>query len=162
MQPISEAREKGFEDDEILAFLQQKDPALKEPINKALQTGFSSTEVLDYINIAGPTVLKKGQQVQPTEVNQPQQERGILPSIRRGFGQSVTGLMTGSPERVAPEDETFTESLASLTGTLVGDVPAIAVGSSGGAAGAFALPQLIKQAFAEYRDYAKGGGKGHG
>jgi len=178
MQPVEEARANGFSDDEILAFLQEKKPELSDPINQALQTGYSASEVLDYINFGGPAVLHKGQQVQRADTSgQPQQERGFIPAIKRGFKGSTTGLIGGADEQVAPQDETFTESLGELAGGLVGDLPAMTAGGAvggaagtavmpgvgtvvGGGAGAFALPSIIKQSFAEYRDYAKGGGAG--
>lgn len=178
MQPILQAREEGFDDEEILAFLQQRNQALAEPINQAMQIGYSASEVLYYINNVGPSILRKGQKVRHVEgIQRPPQERGIIPSFKKGFAGSVTGLVSGQPEQIEPEDQGFLESLAGMAGGLVGDVPAmIAGGAAGGAAGttvvpgigtvvgagagSFALPAIIKQSFAEYRDYAKGGGAG--
>ena len=178
MSPIETARQQGFTDEEILAYVIEKNPAIGESANQALSTGYSASEVLSYLTTAGPVTMKKGQQLERGDVSTlPQQERGIIPSFTRGLAGSVSGLVTGRPERVAPEDAGFVESISEMAGGLIGDLPAmVAGGAAGGAAGtavlpgigtaigagagSFALPSLIRQTFAEYRDYAKGGGEG--
>lgn len=99
-------------------------------------------------------------------------QRGLTGSFARGLSGGLTGIALGA--QTAPiEDESWYERIARLGGELVSDLPAIATGAevgalagsaipglgtlAGGAAGAFALPSLLKKTYQEYQDYVNQG-----
>lgn len=130
-------------------------------------SGKKSIDSFDIRSKVGKEQTPKSEQIVETN-------RGIYPSFKRGLSSGVSGLAAGYEPEEAPKDEGFFEHLASLTGELASDIPAMSVGGAlgavaggslgpigavaGSSAGAFAAPTLIKQSFAEYRDYAKNGG----
>jgi len=99
---------------------------------------------------------------------------GMVGAFGRGWKSGVSGLMTGQGEQVSREEQPWYERAAELTGELVSDLPAMSIGGEtggligsvipgggtvvGATAGAFALPAMIKNSFAEYRDFASKGG----
>jgi len=118
----------------------------------------------------------------PTQVTPqaPSSDRGVISAFQRGLKSSAPASFVYERPEV-PSGETIPEWIASTAGEIIGDVPAmyagaaggiplgavmgapfgpagIGVGASlGGTAGAFALPTLIKQSLAEYRDAAASG-----
>lgn len=112
-----------------------------------------------------PFITRATQINQQAEVKAPE-ERGFMPSLGRGWGAGVTGLLTGGQPQPAPQDESWLEHIGSLVGETASDLPGMltsglageaVAGPIGGVAGAFAGPTLLKKSLEEYRDYAAKG-----
>lgn len=168
---ISQARETGHSDDDILSYIMSKSPEMTGFVNDALGSGYSPEEILNFVSYT----TKEGKLPEDIPQGEPLQKGGggLTGGFKRGFGRGVTGLVGGGDEQMQ-RDEGFLEHLGALAGETISDVPAMAVGGFGGGiagtaiggpvggvvgggAGAFATPAIIKQAFAEYREHARQG-----
>ena len=166
---ILEAKKQGFSDDEILEYIVGTNSELSKNVLKAQKNDFSSSEILS--NLSG---------ISSEELNQYEPERGIIPSFKRGFGQSTSGIITGQTQQPV-KDNSIPQRLSEIAGGVIGDLPAMyagglaggavggAIGSAipgagtlagtavGSASGAFALPTLIKESYGLYTKYAEEG-----
>jgi len=103
---------------------------------------------------------------EPADVQQRQEPSG---NLLEGLKASALGQLLGYDPQYPTEDAPFTESLAFKAGALGGDAPAMSIGSAlggglagllgggplgaviGAGAGAFGLPELIKQAVSYFK-----------
>lgn len=179
---IDEARKQGYSDDEIMNFIHNQYDSLKNPIQEATKENYSSKEILDFISNTYPQEPVRKKQIQQLrqtpvqpEIEQSQEQaqkgRGFLGSVKRGFGEGVTGLGLGMEKTLTPQDEGWIEHFGRLLGETASDLPGMFAGAGvggaagsaiapgigsavGAGAGAFSLPTLIKSAYQEFEKSA--------
>lgn len=126
--PISQAREQGYSDDEILDFVSKKYPDRSEKIQLAMKEGYSPSDILSFLEKGSP----------------PSKTRSVLSALPKGIikGSSEIGetipISPGGPipkkaeeqilERVLPTREGKLESFLERTGKLL---PLVALGPEG-------------------------------
>lgn len=154
---IQRAREAGYTDQEINAFLAPK-------MVDALAAGYTQDEINKHLGIVPPPPLNEAPiraGITRNLASAPKPVTGFVDALEAGWGISVAGLMANraAPSKAVAEDAPWASRIASAAATMVGDVPAMVVGFGaaagslsptgpgavvGGMAGAFALPAAMR------------------
>src|SRR5579859_493326 len=182
-ESLRKAREHGMDDDRIVASIERNDPALAERFQFAREQGLDNQRIISSLErkLKDNPQEEVVSQIEPTK-----KQRSLIQTFEQGLSKSASGSIVGtldghkSPEELT-EDAPFWQHLVEFGGTITGDVPFMAAGSTlggliGGAAGSrfggpgaalggvggalfgtLAFPAFIKESLKEYRDYVDKG-----
>lgn len=185
MDRINKARQAGYSDDDIVDSISRRDAGFGERIKRARESGYDSTAILQSIE-KKLVVTDPVKSVSQTEEKKPENNKASYADwFRKGLQGSATGEIESTALGLTPdqmkEDPDFWESLVQETGNIAGDTPFMLAGAYlgsalggtagsyfgpagtgagallGGGFGAFAMPEFIKTALQEYKDYASKG-----
>lgn len=165
--PVEQAREAGYTDTEINAFLAPK-------ITDALAAGYTQEEINKHLGITPPPAYTGADVARAGAANlrnSPKPVTSFTDALDAGWQISVTGLAARGkpPNATIAADAPWYSRIAASAATMAGDIPAMvggfAVGGGMGAqtgpgamitgmAGAFALPTALRQTLMD--SYEKG------
>ena len=134
LEEVKKLKFGGFSDQEVEAYK-------GEESQKLLSAGFSPQEVKDYWGDKDPdtTAMKDlvkqniEKNIKPTEPGKPKEATGFLEAFEAGWDVSVTGLVSGRPDVVLPQNAGRAMNIASMIGSVAGDLPAMIAGGAIGA-----------------------------